>query len=69
MPAFALENAKKFCFDLLDYLGSHAQYLYSMLMNSTSTPVVANPTTTSTAEKKRNPKAQAEEYRSGLGSS
>jgi DnaJ family protein C protein 13 len=33
MPTFALEDAKKFCFDLLDYLGSHAQYLYSMLMN------------------------------------
>lgn len=34
MPTFALEDAKKFCFDLLDYLGSHAQYLYSTLINS-----------------------------------
>ena len=30
-PTFQLENAKRFCIDLLDYLGSHAQYMYSML--------------------------------------
>lgn len=35
MPTYQLEDAKKFCIDLLDYLGSHAQYLYSaVLMNS-----------------------------------
>ena len=33
MPAYTLEDGKKFCIDLLDYLGSHAQYLYSALMN------------------------------------
>ena len=33
MPTFALEDAKKFCFDLLDYLGSHSQYLYYTLIN------------------------------------
>lgn len=36
MPAFALEDSKKFCVDLLDHLGSHAQYLYSSLMTSSS---------------------------------
>ena len=36
MPTYQLENPKKFCIDLLDYLGSHAQYLYSVLMNPES---------------------------------
>jgi DnaJ family protein C protein 13 len=36
MPTYQLEDAKKFCIDLLDYLGSHAQYLYSLLMNPSS---------------------------------
>jgi DnaJ homolog subfamily C member 13 len=36
MPGYQLEDAKKFCIDLLDYLGSHAQYLYSVLMNPES---------------------------------
>ncbi|CAF0754857.1 unnamed protein product [Brachionus calyciflorus] len=33
IPMYTLEDPKKFCIDLLDYLGSHAQYLYSVLMN------------------------------------
>ncbi len=36
MPTYQLLDAKKFCIDLLDYLGSHAQYLYSCLMNPNS---------------------------------
>lgn len=33
MPTYQLANPKKFCIDLLDFLGSHAQYLYSAMMN------------------------------------
>jgi len=33
MPTYQLANPKKFCIDLLDFLGSHAQYLYSSMMN------------------------------------
>lgn len=44
IPTYPLENAKSFCFDLLDFLGSHAQYLYSSLMNPLS---IKNPTETS----------------------
>ena len=36
MPDYQLEDAKKFCIELLDYLGSHAQHLYSVLMNPES---------------------------------
>ena len=41
MPDYQLEDAKKFCIDLLDYLGSHAQYLYSVLMNPDATRYIA----------------------------
>lgn len=33
MPTYPLDDPKKICIDLLDFLGSHAQYLYSTLMN------------------------------------
>jgi DnaJ family protein C protein 13 len=33
MPSYSLENPKLFCVDLLDFLGSQAQYLYSVLAN------------------------------------
>jgi DnaJ family protein C protein 13 len=35
-PTFALDDAKSFCNHLLDYIGSHAQYLYTALMNMNS---------------------------------
>lgn len=33
MPSFPLEDPKAFCVKLLDFLGTHAQYLYSILAN------------------------------------
>ncbi len=36
MPTFTLEDAKTYCIKLLDFLGSHAQYLYSILANPNS---------------------------------
>jgi DnaJ family protein C protein 13 len=35
-PTFALENPKKFAADLLDFIGSHAQYMYSACVNNDS---------------------------------
>ena len=36
MPTFMLEDPKQFSVNLLDFLGSHAQYLYSVLANPNS---------------------------------
>ncbi|RNA25242.1 dnaJ -like protein, partial [Brachionus plicatilis] len=36
IPTFTLDEPKMFCIHLLDYLGSHAQYLYSILMNEST---------------------------------
>lgn len=60
MPTFALEDAKKFCVDLLDYLGSHAQYLYSSLMTS---PSDKNQPQVPAAEKLKNLEAALEALR------
>lgn len=49
VPTYPLENAKNFCIDLLDYIGSHAQYLYSSLMNPLS---IKNPTESSASTNK-----------------
>jgi len=39
-PTYPLEEPKKFCIDLLDFLGSHAQYLYSMLLSGANSTVI-----------------------------
>ena len=56
MPTYPLENPKKICIDLLDFLGSHAQYLYSTLMNPTSmaTGENAKPEFSTSIEKLKN---------------
>jgi DnaJ family protein C protein 13 len=33
-PAFVLDDPKRFCADLLDFIGSHAQYMYSTCINN-----------------------------------
>lgn len=48
-PSYPLENAKSFCIDLLDFIGSHAQYLYSSLMNPLS---IKNPAESSASANK-----------------
>jgi DnaJ homolog subfamily C member 13 len=47
MPTYQLENAKGFCNNLLDYLGSHAQYMYSALSLSSSSSSSSSTSTSS----------------------